>query len=518
MVLAITVIHYAPWVNRWIHRPADRVFLAIHNSRSDYPVYLDYIQQGLNGNWLVQNSFAIEPQSGTVFYWIFLCFGQVGRFFGITDAQVVYHAATLLVGISWFVLLYALAAFMFKRWQWRILAFGTFLFSTSIPNVVKAGNGWTTQWYMSWWTELDPIHRAYFLPHHVLGHMVVVAVVLLTLQCTRTRSGKWLLGAVPLVIAGGIIHPPSVVILLMILPIYIVLRRRFRLLPVLTFVCVAAVATLLFIQRQMELFPIEVGYESLSFAVSMKEYLLALGPIVVLAFGSVFVVRKKPELLLFMLWAWLSILSVDIARRTLDIPWPLLRQIPISNVRFLQHAVWIPLGVLAVAGLEAAVARFGHAVGVVCLVMVLAVTFIGYPNAYAAYDALLPVANDYDAPRQEWGQGMQALRELPPGPIFAMKFTSTYIPGLAGRFVYFGREFITLQYETKAGNAYTFFRGMDTCEAYDLLKANKFAGVFYGFDEQTAGIAVGSYPFLKPFKSFGSTTIYAVDYAYRCAE
>jgi hypothetical protein len=150
------------------------------------------------------------------------------------------------------------------------------------------------------------------------------------------------------------------------------------------------------------------------------------------------------------------------------------------------------------------------------VLVLVGLTFIGYPNAYAAYDGLLPVVNEYDTPKQEWGQAMVALRELPPGPIFAMKYSSTFIPGLAGRFVYFGREFITLQYELKAGKAYTFFRGMDFCEAYNLLKANTFAGVFYGFDEQTAGTAVTTYPFLKPWKTFGSTTIYSVDYSFRC--
>ncbi len=510
LVLCITVLHFLPWITRIGSHSDDRVFLAIHNSRSDYPVYLDYIKQGLGGNWQVRNSFAIEPHDGTYFYWMFLLMGQIGRVVGTDDAQFIYHAATFFFGAVWFIVLYGLCRSVFRDWKLRVFAFGIFIFSTSFPILYKADGGWISQWYMSWWTELDPIHRAYFLPHHAAGHTLVVGIVLLVLHAVDRRQIRYILGAIPLGLIAGVIHPPSLIIVLLSMPAYILVRRRFRLLPAVGIFCIVSSMSLLFIQNELKRFPIEGSYESLSFAVSMKEYLLALGPIVPLAVVGVFALRKKPALLIFFFWAVFSIAAVDIARRLLTVPWPLLRAIPISNVRFLQHAVWIPLGVLAVSGFEIIRKKFGKPASAFVVLVFCILTAVGYPNGFTAYSATLPVVNDYDAPTKEWGDAIGALGELPQGRVFAMQFTSFYIPGLTGRGVYAGREYITLKHSEKAANAYQFFRGMDECIAYTLLTTSGFTGVFYGFDEQKAGEAVWSYSFLDVVKRFGNTVVFRV--------
>ena len=54
MVISIGMLicNATPWALRMYHNPQNRAFLAIHNSESDYPFYVSFIRQGIDGQWL----------------------------------------------------------------------------------------------------------------------------------------------------------------------------------------------------------------------------------------------------------------------------------------------------------------------------------------------------------------------------------------------------------------------------------------------------------------------------------
>jgi hypothetical protein len=294
----------------------------------------------------------------------------------------------------------------------------------------------------------------------------------------------------------------------MILPAYTLIRRKWLgVLGALLFagIAVSSVLVILYYVRHT---PCDCWYEGLSFAIDLKEYLLALGPIVPLSLLAIPVVRKKPRLLLFVIWAVSAIVMVPVSKRLLDVPWAVLREIPLSNVRFLQMAPWIPLGLLTAHGLWWFKKHVPRPVFVITLAVLAFLTFIGYPSSLQAQVREASVVNNFETPPTDWHRAMTYIEEEKLGPTMALQHASVYIPAFTGETVYVGRQFISQFFEAKAQAAYLFFAGMDACEAYNLVSVNDVRSVFYGFDEGNAGVL--TYPFLTEEKRFGETIVYRV--------
>lgn len=506
----ILFLNIYPWIVQLQSVPPNHSMLPVHNSTGDYPLYTSFIRQGLDGASTVRYLFVPGEQEGSYLYWFYLCIGRIGRFVGMSDVHVVYHTVRYLLSVVWFTVLYAFLRTVIHEKKVRIAAYVFILFSSSFPIIQFSEGGFTVGWYFSWWTEWNPMLRAAFLPHYMAGHTLMLTTLLFF--CGLWERKKYIF--LPLAIVSGwmagFIHPPSLIILLLILPLYVLLLRKREWVIQTAIFTVGSAISLFFISRESTRYPwyIGRGYESLSFAINIRDALLGLGPVLFLGLIGAVITIKRRHTLLFVLWVVSSIVMLDLSWRMVGWSHPIFHLVPISNIRFLQTALWVPLGILSAQGLAVVSRRFGNIWWVGGLLLFILLTAIGYPYNWEGYYKSIVTQNEFDIPTKEWSEAMRNLSD--PGnvsPVLAMGYTSAYIPAYSGRSVYMGFH-IMPDYDARSGNSYTFYKGMDYCDAYAFLTEQGIYDIYFGFDEQKAGYAVLEYPFLKEVKRFGNTSIY----------
>ncbi|MBI3955507.1 hypothetical protein HY338_03615, partial [Candidatus Gottesmanbacteria bacterium] len=72
--------------------------------------------------------------------------------------------------------------------------------------------------YMYWWTATDPIRRAAYLPHHMLAGILLIIMIMLLLNFIKNRRPYLVFSAILLSVPLVLVHPPSMLILLITLP------------------------------------------------------------------------------------------------------------------------------------------------------------------------------------------------------------------------------------------------------------------------------------------------------------
>jgi hypothetical protein len=296
----------------------------------------------------------------------------------------------------------------------------------------------------------------------------------------------------------------------------------------------ATAPILLFLDSASKNYPWSVGrgFESLSFTIPTPDFLIALGPILALAIVALVLLLLPHALKLLKinrliyssgngnirytsllgLWVIVSVsLTLNVLiRQPLNIL-PLTSFFPISNIRFLQVVVWVPLAILSSYILVFLRDRFGKKIFAGILAFLAVLTFIGYPQAFAAIRTERFGSNPYQAPEMSWFEAIREMDTTVPsdGVILSLPYAGNYIPSYTGVTVYVGHRFMTPDFVGRLEQSWAFYSGkMGECEAYRFLRDQRITHVFYGFDEQQAGETITGYGFLEPVIQRGSTTNY----------
>lgn len=514
--------------------PPGRMFLPSHNGTIDYPLYVSFIRQGIEGRSRVSNLFAYEPHKPTFLYSFYLVLGRIGRLFGTSDAHVVYQASRIGLAVLWVWALYRCITYFVPDEPQRIIAYALSLFSSSFPWFSISDGSVTTGWFMTWWTELDPIRRATFLPHYLAGHILLVTAIAVFVQVHRSGKMRNLVWSIAAGLIAGFIHPASLMILTLILPLWGMWERNMLTVTASVIFLLATAPSLLLINSASQRYPWSVGrgFESLSFTISGPDFLLALGPILPLA-GMALVLFFFPKLLqinrliysneknlpryqsLLGLWAIVSIsLTLNVLIRPPLNALSITRFLPISNIRFLQVVVWVPLAILSSYTLVFLRDRFGKKLFTGILVLLAVLTFVGYPQSFAAIRTERFAINPFQTPEVTWFEAIRTMDDIVPqdGVVLSLPFAGNFIPSYTGATVYVGHRFMTPDFVGRLEDAWSFYRGKtEACEAYRFLRDRRVTHVFYGFDEQQAGESITGYGFLEPVIRKGTTTVYAVN-------
>lgn len=555
------------WVGKWSQTPAGHTFIPTHNSLSDYAFYVSVIRQGMDGEYGVYDRFAVEQHGGSAIHLLYLLIGWVGSAFGFTSAHIVYHIVRYSFGIVWAVTIYWLLSVTIKEKWVRICAFACSLFSASFPYITWANGIPSPNWFMTWWSELDPVIRVAFIPHFTAGHIMMVTAficvsiyvrfvgrtgpILEKTRRTQTQpkqlytwwhkesvSGKrWIVRAFVSAWIAAFVHPPSAIQLLLVLPLYCMFLRTRKSVEVGFAVCIGALSGLLIINSISNVFPWNLprAFEGWSFALSIKEYVLALGPVVLLAIVGVAyklspmisTVRLNRELrikntediihnssfILLSLWIFTSFIMLKLSLLMPFSSVGFIRAHPISNIRFLQVAVWIPLSIFAAYGVSAMAKKLPQMVMGGIGIVLFTLTFIGYPATIAEQVSHMYFTSQYQYPERGYLQGIEALKTIttPSQSIMSLSLAGMTIPTYINRSVYVGQVVYTPDIDKKLSLSWKFYSGgLPICEAYELVMKNSIGAVFYSFDEQQAGEAVKYYPFLQPWNTYGSTQIFDV--------
>ncbi len=567
-------LNIAVWVGKLAQIDPGHTYIPIHNSLSDYSFYVSVVRQGVDGSITVFNPFATETHEGSVIHFFYLAIGMVARSIGVSDAHIAYHASRYVLGIIWCIAIYRLITLSIReKWQ-RILALAFSLFSASFPRVVEVLGAPVVTGYMTWWSELDPVVRAAFIPHFTMGHIMMVSVFISVLEYVRfqapkkivpertkwafstwwhreSRTGKrWLVRVAVAAWIAAFVHPPSAIQILLIIPLIMVIIRSQRMIQIGFASLVGAGSGLGIINSVSAIFPWNLAraFEGWSFALSVPEYLLALGPVVffaIIGMIAIFVSLKfearsvKLEtnskqtkgttyngikhisnfefrisnFLILLLWIVTSIVMIPLSKLMPFSPFEVIRTHPISNIRFLQVAVWVPLSILGAVGFSTALQILPSVLRILVIAAMVVLTFVGYPSTVSEQIAHVYFGRDYQYPDIQY---VSAIRELgaitkPGEAIMSLSLAGMTIPTYVNRSVYVGQVVYTPELDKKLAVSWSFFAGtMSPCEAYMLVKTNNIKAVFFSADERQAGNAVSRYLFLQPWNTFGMTTVYTV--------
>ncbi len=581
LVAIALLLNVFVWVGKVSKTPQGHDFIPTHNSLSDYAFYTSVIRQGMSGQISVFDRFAVEQHEGSAIHIFYLMIGWVGSWLGFSSAHTVYHLARYILGLLWCLTIYSLIKVSIKEKWVRIIALGFTLFSASFPRFTWVNGVPAVSWYMTWWSELDPVIRVAFVPHFTMGHIMLVTTFICVIKYiqfskesglsreapvgtgtkgenqqikvyqgfstwwhTESRNGnRWIVRAVVASFIAGFVHPPSAIQILLVMPILILLIRTQKILVIgIASLCGAGIG-LLIIHSISSLFPWNLPriFEGWSFALSVGEYLLALGPVIIFAGigvvsvfsgGIVYVVSsivgKTKRIILFpntqykiqytpfiilFLWIFTSVIMIPLSLQMPFSSIAVIRANPISNIRFLQMAVWIPLSIFGAYGFWFLWKKSSLVLRLLLIGILSFLTFVGYPITIEEQLSHMYFSAEYQYPQLGYLQGVRALADITQlnQSIMSLSLAGMTIPTYINRTVYVGQLVYTPDIDKKLSLAWSFYKGsMSPCEAYKLIKKNNIGSVLYSFDEKNAGDAVKFYPFLQPWNSYGDTQLYKV--------
>jgi hypothetical protein len=192
---------------------------------------------------------------------------------------------------------------------------------------------------------------------------------------------------------------------------------------------------------------------------------------------------------------------------------PIGTYIRISNIRFLQMAAWIPCAIGTAWFFEWAYTRMKPWMIGSFFVGIFVLTLVGYPWAIQNEYQKLSGGDAFQFPTKGYMQAIGFIKTITKQDdvVLALPLTGQIIPSYVNRTVYTGSElFYTKDLSRKMDETWAFYHATPLCDAYSLVQKNNIRVVFYGFDEQQAGNAVFSYPFLRLVGSFGTTQLFTV--------
>jgi len=235
----ILTLNLTPLIIQFNHSPKGRTFALIHNNVQDFYFYQALMNEGANGAALTYDPYTSEPHQPSIIFSYFLWLGKLSKLLGLPFA-ITYHLTRISLSILFlFFIFYFL---FFISLPHPRLTYLFFLFAAPFMHTINDYGMLRSVPFMNWWNGIDPIRRAAFLPHHMLGGLLLVISIMLIFKYINPLTNtvqrhhlskiiyhNKLLLLIILSAAMAFVHTPSLLVLLLVLPfsisIYFVVNR-----------------------------------------------------------------------------------------------------------------------------------------------------------------------------------------------------------------------------------------------------------------------------------------------------
>ncbi len=494
----------------------DRQFELVHNFYTDYNFYLSRIREGREGAWTVTEKYTSEPHAGSYVQIMYLLMGKVSAWFDVpwSNSGDTYHTARIVLAASLlFVLSYA-AKWAFERFRswWQIAAFLLAVTAGSWPLLVFHQGEWRFGGYMPWWSLMDNLQRITFIPHMLAGQILIVFLLVAMAHApTMSRAGNWIfLGFLAFLL--GVVFPAGLGFVAAAWGIFIIIDLLCRLpIPrkerqpwIFTRIVGPAIIglmstpTLLYFSLIMKIYPWKrlIDYSILHPPpFNLGEYLLAVGPMLVLgAIGGLLVlVKRERRLLVFVAWvvAWIVLIIV-------------FQYIPQeSPLRFTEMLPQVPLGFLACYLFYELYRMFIKPYRYLFIIIPSFLVLVGLGQMYSSWrwqkefidqkisatQPLVPTGSYVMYPLKDFVAAIVFLQDHTSRDTVILSETTAgnYIPVYSGNTVYVGQA-NTVNTEQKEPVVKDFFAGnMTSAQAQSFLKENNLHYIFFGPQESEDG-------------------------------
>lgn len=538
-----------PTLHRYLETPKGRIFAGTEFYSDDYSIYVSNIFQGQNGRWTLLDKHTSEPHKGTIIHLEYLLWGKITKLLNFNQI-VSFHLARLLFGLLFlFVSYFILMKLFSKNRLLRIIIFTYLTLSSGFP-IINSNPDPNTKHHFSWLSEIDPVYKTTVLPHYLLGYLffLLCSYFFLQLLSQKDHQQKNLLFFCLSGSLLGFVHPVELIIFDCLLLIYLIILLVFKIIqnkskdviyPILYIIrpflyiiifLFSSSLILLYFKTQFNVSPwthMQVWENLTDYRPNLDfliDYLLAIGPIFFLnLIGVIFLlIQKKDKYLsssvLFLFISWqLSLFFL------LFFSYPFLK---ISQVRLLQNPIFFPISIFAGIGTiylarltKSIVFLIIHRIfsfKVFTVLIVLITLIIGFPAGYFSLIAKLKSYQDFSTLIYPEKQQIETLEWLSKNTekekvVLSLYEAGTLIPFLSGNTIYAGHLWASLNWPEKSKKASQFFSGKyPDKEAKQFLIDGNIDYIFFGFQEQSIGFDIESYPFLSKVFENEKAKIYKV--------
>ena len=352
--VAIVALASLPYLAAYAAPAAGYRFGGLLFNPIDGNSYLAKMEIGRRGAWLFKLPYTAEPGDGAPIFFFYILLGHLASWTGASNV-LVYHAARVLAGLAFLVVLFAFVSRFFERRNARWIAW--------LLIAVGSGFGWLAAAIGGQTSDLWVSEAIIFLslltnPHFLLGSALMLALYLWLAPGLAPARLTWKRAA-PIALATTALahmHPFLLVPILAILPAAHVAVAYFggdnttpllsflaRLRPALPGLVLFAALSLSWLLLDLWLTntqPVLAGWTAQNVTPSppLWDYLVTFGPALALAVpGAWQAARRRTARDLFLL-AWLGVNL-------------LLLYAPVALQRRFVQGLSIPIGLLAVEGL-----------------------------------------------------------------------------------------------------------------------------------------------------------------------
>ena len=531
----ILALNLFPMLYLSSHSPAGRTYALIHNNVQDFYLYQSLMNEGAAGSWLIYDPFTTESHRTSVIFSFFTILGKISKIAGLPFVFT-YHLARVLGGVLF---LYA-AYTLLKRLKLNHtnLAYLFLLFATPLITTKNINGAAVKIPFMYWWTGMDTVRRAAYLPHHMFGAFSMVISVLLIIGFVKTSRRQILFMLSLLAVLMAYIHTPSLFILLIILPPSVIIyllsnkidqKSILKFIPLGIYWTIGLLALILMVSQSNQGFPWSQYLEwEKTLQYPLKEELLGgLGFLLPFALIGLPAAVLSGNFAKILIACWFAVPLLLI---------PFAPYLNISNIRLIQGLPYLTMAILAVIGLETLIAVILRMTAVVKnkpyesvqSKLKRKITFIVYPLVLTAFFLVnIPVIvwsvkdqiREYSPifgnvyPDDRLRNAFAFINNNYPAKTIVLStfYTGNYLPVYTHTLSFIGHTSYTANLNIKEKAVMKFFENkMTTDEAARFLKDNKIKLVFQGPEEKPLYHSLLYPEQLKPVFTEDVASIYEV--------
>lgn len=220
----ILSLNLTPLILGYLHAPEGRSFALIHNNTQDFFFYQALMNEGANGSFLTYDPYTTESHQPSIIFSYFLWLGKLSKLLGLPYA-ITYHLLRIFLSLLFlFFIFYFLSSI---KVPYPRLTFLFFLFAAPFMHTINDNGKLLTVPFMHWWNGIDPIRRAVFLPHHMAGGLLFIISIILIFKFINAPTRSHLVRLIFISATMAFVHTPSLLILLIVLPLSILIYTSF---------------------------------------------------------------------------------------------------------------------------------------------------------------------------------------------------------------------------------------------------------------------------------------------------
>lgn len=440
--------------------PAGTVFPLVHNYAEDYYTYLHFMRQGWEGRWTATSWMTPEQFSPRLVNIWFLFMGHFARLTNFS-LPVVYTLGRVFGGILLYIVAYFLIRLVYPASLPRRI--------TALLLVIFGGFWWgwqegqpTVPILTHIWTELDPLVRGSYIPHHLWAKGFMVGAFLIML---RKISPISLIGLIVVIVFMGFSSPVTLATFLPTVFLWFLMGKKKKFSLLVAF-AVAFIITIYHRSLETGIFPwnsYKPWEDAVRFPVTIVTYAQSLGPNLILFFIALIFARQIRFLPFLVSWTLSGFIMAILLGRL----------IPLSNIRFLEGYQWIPIAIVAAQGLI----FLSHKKTILLtffLMVFIAYALVGFWASMREHYAYL--VNDLHDYRVYVPVGkMQALAYLDANTptesvVLAPYHWGVLIPAFTGDRVVAGHKLFTYEFSKKMEDIDRFYRTTSQKKMEDILE------------------------------------------------